>query len=414
VKMLELNLREHGAAVSAQLTPGQRDALLALDAGLDCRPVAGSLERYDVRAGSKVGVVQLPGLRLTIEPKLSVRRVLYLLFRSGASSTMDRRLADVGESVGLYEALASLYADLLGEGLRRGLPEGYRSRDDALPAIRGRVRFGDQIRRQRGLALPVEVQFDDFTEDIELNRILKAAATVLVAGLRPPSEARARLRRLLAGLTRVRSVVFDPRSVPSPVIDRRTEHLRDAASLARLVLCQKVTELAGRGAPARGLLFDMDRVFEGYLHRELGRQLGLSDRDWPAGARARAVHLDLDRRIRLLPDLTWWRSGRCVFVGDAKYKQLSSDSLPRGDVYQMVSYLVGTGLRQGLLVYGGGGGGPGRYRLREAGREVLVERIDLSGDVAALEAEVGRLVGVVRGMVAEGGQIPAGALDQPW
>ena len=61
--------------------------------------------------------------------------------------------------------------------------------------VRGRIRFDDQVRRRFGILLPVEVRFDDFTEDILENRLLKAALAVL-GTLRLRSESsRQSLRR---------------------------------------------------------------------------------------------------------------------------------------------------------------------------------------------------------------------------
>ena len=35
--------------------------------------------------------------------------------------------------------------------------------------MRGRIRFDDQIRRRFGIPLPVELRYDEFTDDILLN-----------------------------------------------------------------------------------------------------------------------------------------------------------------------------------------------------------------------------------------------------
>ena len=38
---------------------------------------------------------------------------------------------------------------------------GYRTQEDALHAVRGRIRFDDQIRRRFSIPLPIEVRYDD-------------------------------------------------------------------------------------------------------------------------------------------------------------------------------------------------------------------------------------------------------------
>ena len=61
----------------------------------------------------------------------------------------------------------------------RGLLHGYRTEEEALYAVRGRIRFDEQIRRRFGIAMPVEVRYDEFTDDIRENRLVKAAVARL-------------------------------------------------------------------------------------------------------------------------------------------------------------------------------------------------------------------------------------------
>ena len=53
----------------------------------------------------------------------------------------------------------------------RGLLRGYLTEEEALHTVRGRIRFDEQIRRRYGIPLPVELRFDEFTEDILANRL---------------------------------------------------------------------------------------------------------------------------------------------------------------------------------------------------------------------------------------------------
>jgi 5-methylcytosine-specific restriction enzyme subunit McrC len=45
--------------------------------------------------------------------------------------------------------------------------------------VRGSIRFDERVRKRFGIPLPVEVRFDEFTEDILENRLLKAALRLL-------------------------------------------------------------------------------------------------------------------------------------------------------------------------------------------------------------------------------------------
>ena len=43
--------------------------------------------------------------------------------------------------------------------------------------------------------------------------------------------------------------------------------------------------------------------------------------------------------MRLKPDLVWWSEiAPYRFVGDAKYKRITSTDFPNADIYQMLAY----------------------------------------------------------------------------
>ena len=110
----------------------------------------------------------------------------------------------------------------------------------------------------------------------------------------------------------------------------------------------------------------MNRVFEDFVVVALREQLRLSDREFVQGARHRSLWLDRGRRVRLKPDLSWWDAGRCVFVGDVKYKRVQVAEIEHPDIYQLLAYSIATNLPGGMLIYAAGEAesatlpGPGR------------------------------------------------------
>ena len=97
--------------------------------------------------------------------------------------------------------------------------------------------------------------------------------------------------------------------------------------------------------------------------------------------------LDEGDEIGLLPDITWWRDGRCRAVVDAKYKRVSNASYPNADAYQMLAYCTRLGLDEGWLIYADlDGGRTASQVIRNAGVTIRVESIDLGGPIERLEA----------------------------
>ena len=174
--MERLSLREHETRPGVRLTRERLDELQRLDPSpaIEVRPTPGSPGAYDLTPGSKVGVVRLPDLTVAITPKIPIHRVMFLISYALRPPHVLGDVVDVGDA-DLVEAMAHLFHASVRQATHRGLLQGYQTRDEALHVVRGRIRIDDQLRRRYGLAVPIEVRYDEFTPDISANRLLKAA-----------------------------------------------------------------------------------------------------------------------------------------------------------------------------------------------------------------------------------------------
>jgi 5-methylcytosine-specific restriction enzyme subunit McrC len=191
----EIRLREFQQSEPVELSVTQRDALAELVPSLNIRPVKGSSGAFSLTPQSTVGAAVVEGLAVVLEPKIPIDRVLFLISYCLDPKNWKHSAFQFDAADSLVEAIGISFASLLERALHRGLLQGYRPEEDSLSTVRGRIRFDEQLRRRNGSAPPVEVVFDEFTEDITENRILKAALNRL-RHLRFRSEfAQRRLRR---------------------------------------------------------------------------------------------------------------------------------------------------------------------------------------------------------------------------
>jgi 5-methylcytosine-specific restriction enzyme subunit McrC len=262
--------------------------------------------------------------------------------------------------------------------------------------VRGRIRFDDQVRRRFGILLPVEVRFDEFTEDILENRLLKAALAAL-GNLRLRSESsRQSLRRFNHVLDLVSLQTFAPQNIPRVNYTRLNEHYRGAVEWARLILRFAAAEVRHGKALGTTVLFNMNDVFEDFVRVALGEELGLTVRDFPSGGDCPSLVLDRAHRIALEPDLSWWSGKSCRFIGDVKYKAVNVAGIKHPDLYQLLAYVTASGLPSGLLVYAAGEGKPADHDIALASKLLHVRSLELAGDLAALRAEVRQVAALVR------------------
>ncbi|MDX6602984.1 MAG: 5-methylcytosine-specific restriction enzyme subunit McrC [Solirubrobacterales bacterium] len=405
-------LEEHCKSAPILLSEVEREALARLAPGVSVAPAdEGGLFVLD--PGNNVGAIQLGKRRFELRPKIAVRRLLFLLSYSMDPSRWRQQGFDFAQDTDLFEAVAPGFAYQVEEALRGGPLLGYRQREDALQTVRGRIRFDEQLRSRFGLLPPIECRFDEFTDDIEANRLLRAAIARLGSiRIRDP-RTRTRLASLAPAFANVTPVTYDPRALPEPRFDRLSERYRRPVELARLILRSHSIDARSGGIGGDAFLVNLATVFENFVLVALRESLRLSERRFPAQARGRTLHLDAGCNLGLRPDLSWWEGGACRFIGDVKYKRTPpTPGVQHPDMYQLLAYTTATELPWGLLVYAAGESPERSYRIAAAGKEIEVRTLDLDRDPASVLAQVDAIASRVRERAA-GSATAAAARLQP-
>ena len=385
-----------------RLSVVEREALSRSLSPLAIEPAPDSENTYLLTPNATIGALEIGDLSVSIRPKLGIGRVLFLAsYAMGAFKIRNRERFDFRDEETLVEVLVPAFASAARRAFARGLLHGYRTEDETLHTVRGRIRVGEQLRRRFGIPVPLEVRYDDFTDDVLMNRLVKAAAARLsLMHIRSP-RSRADLGWIDARLGNIALVEFSPNVVPDVSFNRLNEHYREVVALARLILRHSAIETERGVTRAVGFLMDMNRVFQDFVTLALREALGLSDRTFRSDSGIRGVTLDEGGSVELKPDLSWWDGQDCMFVGDAKYKRVRDDRVPNADLYQLLAYATALDLPGGLLVYAQGEADDVAHRVRHAGKRLEVSALDLSGTIDHLLDRIDKLAERVRALRRE-------------
>ena len=373
------------------------DQLEALRQGrIEVRPVGSSGMEWELRPSSWVGIVRHGALDIVIRPRIPLDCVMFLVGYALNPGDWKPAPFNLATDDGILEAIIPAFVLRTQEAIRRGLLQGYRTEEASLAAVRGRIRMTDQINAQHGLPLPVESTYDEFTEDIEENRLLKSAINALWRAPVLSPALRCDLGALRPAFTSVAIGYYRQGMAPKIHYTRLNRHYRPAVELARLIVGNSILELSHGENAGASFLMDMNRVFETFLRAALREALRLSETEWPTAPPAerfripggRSLSLDDAAQIPVYPGLSWWRGSRCLFVGDAKYKRLAAQ---QADIYQMLAYCTAANLPSGLVIYPAGEGEPAIHRIPHAGKAIEVATVDLNGSPQAILAEVARI-----------------------
>ncbi|MEU5929720.1 restriction endonuclease [Streptomyces antimycoticus] len=403
---LLVDLAEGGNWKPWTLTDAQVDTLSTKEVAkiLDIRPARNrrSNASWELKAKRTVGAVRLGTgdgmVMVRIAPKVAVDRLLYLL-----AHAQQKRLrwqpdpVDAAVRHELFSAIAHAFTRAAERALRPGLLAGYRGREDTAMMLRGRLRAAAQLRRRPGLALPLEIAYDEHTTDIPENQLLLGAARRLARLPDMPPRLHTGLRQLDA--------LLDGVTAPSPgapvaawTPTRLNARYVPALRLAEIVLRGASFEYTdGRPVSVDGLLLNMEKVFEDFLASALGTAL-----ERHAGGRSqphpRTHHLDDRQEHQLLPDLVHRLQGadgglHPAIVVDAKYQ----DGTTSSNLYQMLAYCTCFGLSEGHLVSAAGMENEGGIRVPVPGGAIRLYRhvLDLSLPYPELAARIDELAQVI-------------------
>ncbi|MHC6593142.1 5-methylcytosine restriction system specificity protein McrC [Arthrobacter sp. C152] len=312
---------------------------------------------YRIEPTGKVGSVRTSTVQLDVRPKdrLGLSRLLFLLSYAGEQGFRPDTVA-ADEDRELWSALAESLAQLAERALARGVLQGYLTVDESLRTVKGRIRISDQISRRPGMLVPLEVSYDEFTEDIAENRILRAALERMsqVPGVR--ADVLGRLRQLkgkLDGVTRL------PAGAPLPAWKATRMNLRyhSVLRLAELILRNASAEPGEGRQQTASFVVDMAQVFEDFV----GTALRTAMAAYPGELRLRYNALlseavrDSDR-LSVRPDAVHMLGGRPVVAYNAKYRAASDAGASlTADHYQMLAHCTALAVPTAWLVYAGKG-----------------------------------------------------------
>lgn len=346
--------------------------------------------RWRLVTDSRVGVAWSENeWELRVRPKLAIPRLMFLLGYAADPNGWRDAVAPFAADEDLFGAVASGFAFHAQRALSPAPIHGYVTVEEQAMALRGRLRFADQLSRWPGLPIPLELTYDDYTADIAENRLLRGAAELLLRLPRIPERARRRLLSVRASLEEVLPTPPGPQ-VNAPPITRLNARYAPALALAELIL--RRTSITTHGGQIRSVsfVFDMNKVFEDFLSAAL--RVSLERRGGEVRLQDRRERLDVRGRIMLIPDISWWRGSRCVAVVDAKYKRLADSRFPNADAYQMLGYCTALSLQRGYLVYAKDTGELAqRHLVRNTNIELAVRNIDVEQEPGSLLASVEQL-----------------------
>ena len=254
----------------------------------------------------------------------------------------------------MLEAFVHLFLTSVIQLTRRGLARSYRTREENLPRLRGRILFPPHLRENLVDRSRFYVGFDEFTADRPENRLIHLALRRLGTVVRHPMNRQQihQLRIVFSGVPPSTNLDDD---WARHRVDRSMRHYDTVMPWVGLFLFGQGFATFSGPYVNRALLFPMEEVFEDFVTAAVRRH----QRRFTVRAQGPMTHLARDSAgkpvFRLKPDIALIERDQVRFILDSKWKRLASNESNHGisqaDVYQLFAYGMQYGCRRVVLVY---------------------------------------------------------------
>lgn len=327
-----------------------------------------TLGHGSLKLAQYVGLVNIGGRVLEVLPKLgatqdaatcrgTLLRLLHLahdrpLFSQGKVDHDLRRQS-------LLDVFVAAFLESLLVIVRVGLLRRYRTEEDDLGVVRGRLELKRQIGVHGMRVDRIACRFDDLTVDNPWNQVLKSA----MISVRPWMQSATTRRHWLE----LAAVFEEVTPSPDPLLeiariraDRQSSYYQTAMHWAGWILKLLSPNLRAGGREAPELLFDMNRLFESAVATQIRRR-----------SRRFGVSVDVQNHGRhlasfdatpavpffgLIPDVVVRDRNEIVSVVDTKWSEIHHDRHgrlvpPDHHVYQLNAYASAFDCEEFVLLY---------------------------------------------------------------
>lgn len=325
------------------------------------------LSRNLVRPRQFVGTIQMPTRSVEFLPKIetgaddlpvvrhNLLEMLLVAYDLGGASPGAAGLSH--RSVGWLDLLILLFCRALADQVRRGLVRRYRTEEDDLASVRGRLLIDAQLTQNLIHRERVACEFDELDENNSLNQVFKRTVWLMLRVASNVGTQQA-VRELVPAFEGVADVPLSKPLIDGIKLDRLSERFGFCLSLAKLFLQGLTTDLYSGAQQSFALMFDMGELFERYvgkLTQKAVRPLG-----YEALLQNSKHYLARDqqtqqRLFQMRPDIVVTFEGEPTCIVDTKWKRLQPGQRKLGvdqaDLYQMLAYSERYQCQSILLLY---------------------------------------------------------------
>ncbi|MFZ2889181.1 McrC family protein [Sulfuricurvum sp.] len=303
-----------------------------------------------LQAKSYVGTIQTKsGFTLEILPKISSDKceaadneienskqifmtLLHLLHKLPNFKQIDTAKFEV-QKLDIFEIFILMFLEEVGQIIKKGIKSDYSTQEENLFFLKGKLRFGEHLKRNIVHKERFYVEYDDYNQNRPENRLIKSTLNFLSKVSKNANNVR-RIRLYMEHMNWVdlsMNVENDFRGVK---VGRGMDHYKNALKWSEVFLKKKsFTSFSGETI-SFAILYPMEKLFECFVEWWLNKKYPhLTIEPQNGGVEF------VKKLFTVRPDFVIKNAGEICCIADAKWKLIDKEGdFSQGDFYQLFAY----------------------------------------------------------------------------
>ncbi len=306
-----------------------------------------------------VGVIQIENLIIEILPKADKdeaddpkwqKVLLGMLKACGHLKAETYDSANVSrQNLNLLEVYFEMYLKELEKLQRLGLIKQYRKETSNVKALKGKLEFAGNIRKNVVHKERFYTTHQVYDADHQLHQVL-AVAISIISQFTKGHRLSNLCNRVQMNFPDVSKINVSASLLNKITLNRKSAQYTTALELARLIILNYSPDIKGGKEKMLSLLFDMNQLWEEYILVMMRKYIAQIENNEIEVAGQESFGFWGSNSLR--PDIVI-RKGERTFVIDTKWKQPSRNSASVADLRQMYTYCRFWNADKAILLYPG-------------------------------------------------------------
>jgi 5-methylcytosine-specific restriction enzyme subunit McrC len=303
---------------------------------------------YVLKATQHVGYIDLPNHTIVINSKIS--RISFINMVKHALNLSEFPwdfAAELDKEENYYDILVKMFIHELENILQQGLLKGYQLYEDNVIYVKGKILFKENISLNYNRPDKVYCSFDELSEDIIENQIIKFVLHSLLQCYFRNEKITTKLIEMKSYLDNISFSSFTKNA--TKLIEHNPLNLRYRSILVLCDLFLQDLSIENRigTISANSYFIDMNLLFEKFIisilkENSFGVNFEEQKKDFA----------DLSHQLEFIYDIVGYYEDKPIFILDTKYKKF--ENIPESsDVKQLIAYSAITNVKNCGLIYPG-------------------------------------------------------------